>query len=380
MEPQIIIVGAGLSGAVLADRFARVLGKRVLVIDKRDHIAGNCYDYINEDGHLVNKYGVHLFHTNDDVVYNYVRSFCDWMRYDYKAVARIRKGEAEELVPVPVNIETVNKLCDENIQTPEEMDAWLEANQVKYPEGISNGEEAAKARVGEKLYAMLFERYTKKQWDKSPAELDRSVLERIPVRRDHDTRYFSDKYQIIPVHGYTAFVRAMLDHPLITVKLGVDFFEVRDEPWLASGSREKLIYTGPIDRYFSAAGFPTLEYRSIRFEEERFPTAGYVLPNLVVNEPGDDVPYTRTVEYKHLPQNRGKGQGTSIVREYTMGEGEPYYPVVNPRNLALYAQYQALAEEEEKNNGVLFVGRLANYKYFNMDAAIKNALDVFAEL
>jgi len=364
-EYDVIIVGAGLSGAVFADRFAREQGKRVLVVDKRDHIAGNCYYYANQDGLLISKYGLHLFHCNSDRVYNYIRRFGDWVRYDHTVVARVGR----KLVPVPVNIETVNMLCDANIQNTREMDEWLAANQVKY-EQISNGEEAAKARVGTKLYEALFKDYTMKQWNKSPAELDRSVLERIPVRNDHDPRYFTDRYQVLPIHGYTAFVEAMLQHPLITVKLNTHFNvgEYRHKDW--------LIYTGPIDRYFANAGLPALEYRSIRFEEERVESRGYYQERLVINYPSPNVKFTRCVEYKHLPHNNFPSTHTTIVREYTTDEGEPYYPVPNPRNQALYEEYKVLAEKEE-TNGVLFIGRLASYKYKDMHVAIEDALNLF---
>jgi UDP-galactopyranose mutase len=373
MSAEVVVVGAGLSGAVLAERCARVLGMRVLVLDRRDHIAGNCYDYVNEDGHLVNKYGLHLFHTNDTEVYDYIQRFGEWMRYDHKVVARV----GGRLVPVPVGIETVNALCGENITTPEEMDAWLAANQVAYPGGVHNGEEAAKARVGERLYKLLFEDYTKKQWAKSPAELDKSVLERIPVRRDHDTRYFSDRYQVIPVRGYTAIVAAMLDHPLITVRLGADFGDAED----GRGTAKWVFYTGPVDQYFKGCGLPPLEYRSIRFESERVPVCGkgFAMERLVINEPSPDVPYTRTVEYKHLPTNAASRSGYStIVREYTTDEGEPYYPVPNPANQATYRLYAEKAKEAERD-GVFFVGRLGTYKYLNMDQAIGNALALFRE-
>jgi UDP-galactopyranose mutase len=372
---DVIIVGAGLSGAVFADCFARECGKRVLVIDKRNHIAGNCYDYKNQDGQLVSAYGLHLFHCNDERTFSYIQRFGKWMRYDHKVVSRVVQDGTERFVPVPVSIDTVNVLCDKHLQTEEDMKSWLEVNQVKYPNGVKNGEEAAKARVGEDLYHRLFESYTIKQWDKHPSELDKSVLERIPVRTNRDTRYFSDKYQVLPVNGYTAFVQAMLDHPLITVRLETDFNEIRDEPWATQ--REWLIYTGPIDVYFP--NMQKLEYRSIRFESERLPTQ-YYQTNVVVNEPDPSVPYTRTVEYKHLPYacHRNHSPFTTIVREYTTDTGEPFYPVPNQRNQELYNEYLELARKEEKN-GVIFVGRLANYKYKNMNEAILDALLLFEQ-
>jgi UDP-galactopyranose mutase len=266
-------------------------------------------------------------------------------------------------------METVNVLCNQHLQTEDDMKEWLHTYQVKYDE-IKNSEQSAKARIGETLYHQLIESYTIKQWNKTPAELDKSVLERIPVRCNHDTRYFSDKYQMIPEKGYTAFVHAMLDHPLIQVQLETDYESVREKY-----QPEWVIYTGPIDIYFASKGYPSLEYRSIDFEITRLENVGRYQPNVVVNEPHPSVAYTRTVEYKHLPYS-SPSPHTTIVREYSSDRGEPYYPVPNERNMNLYLQYQVLAEEEEKQN-VLFVGRLANYKYKNMNEAILDALELF---
>jgi UDP-galactopyranose mutase len=380
MTYDIVIVGAGLSGSVLADRFARVLNKKVLVIDKRNHIAGNCYDYTNSDGMLMNKYGLHIFHTNDDETYKYITQFGKWIPYVHKVVARVEMDDGiEELVPVPVNIETVNKLLHTHLQTTDDMDAWLKENQVKYPDGIHTSEEMAKSRVGEELYERLFKHYTIKQWNRQPCELDPSVMARIPIRNNHDCRYFSDKYQLYPLNGYTAFVAELLNHPLITLRLNTDYFSVQDEDCIKG--RNLLIYTGPIDRYFDSTEYPKLEYRSIRFEELGVQGAGLFQSNIVVNEPSPDVAYTRCVEYSHLPQNRHRNNGsTTIVREYTTDEGEPYYPVPNERNMQLYEKYRQLAMEEERRNRVIFVGRLAQYKYIDMHTAIKNALDIFKQV
>ena len=367
---DVIVIGAGLSGAVFADRFARVLGKRVLVVEKRNHIAGNCHDYVNEDGILMNQYGLHLFHCNDKKTFDYIRQFSEWIRYDHKVVAQTEKG----LVPIPVCIETVNRLCNTHITDANEMDEWLKHSQIKNK--IENGEDACKARVGEQLYYELFHDYTKKQWDKYPCELDKSVLERIPVRNNHDTRYFNDTYQVIPKHGYTAFVSNMLDHPLITVKLGMDYNTISEQSWFLN--RTWLIYTGPVDSYFHNSGLAPLEYRSIEFKIERVPIKGFYQKNVVVNYPNKNVDFTRIVEYKHLPYNDSTTESTTIVREYTTSKGEPYYPVPTRMNQELYAQYKKLAEKEEEKN-VIFVGRLANYKYKNMNEAILDSLNLFEE-
>jgi UDP-galactopyranose mutase len=369
--PNIIIVGAGISGAVLAERYAN-LGKKVLVLEKRDHIAGNCYDYYNEDGILVSKYGAHLFHTNYDDVWDYVQKFSKWYKYEHKVLGKVDG----KLVPIPVNITTVNEIFGLNIQTEAEMDKWLEENQVKN-DNPQNGEEAAMARVGKELYEKIFKFYTKKQWDRWPSELDASVLNRIPVRNNFDDRYFSDKYQYLPEGGYTQMFEKILDHPNIEVRLNTDFFDVRHD----LGEVEKLFYTGPVDRFFDFKYSLTerLEYRSINFVFETLDKEFYQ-ENSVINYPQmEDGDFTRIVEYKHMTKQ--KHPKTTICREYTVDvtseEQEPYYPVLNPRNHEIYEKYR---QEAEKTKGVYFVGRLANYKYFNMDQAFKNALDLFEEL
>lgn len=363
--PQILIIGAGISGAVLAERYAQ-LGKQVLILEKRDHIGGNCYDYYNDDGILVSKYGAHLFHTNEKDVWAYVQRFGEWYPYEHRVLAKVDG----QLVPVPVNITTVNRLLGTQIKSEAEMEAWLAAHQVPNPDP-QNGKEAALARVGPALYEKIFKNYTKKQWDKYPEELDASVLNRIPVRTNFDDRYFNDKYQALPKGGYTKLFAKMLDHPNITVQLNTDYFDVRTQ---LTGF-EKLFYTGPIDQFFDFK-FKVqraLEYRSLRFEHQTL-NQEYFQENSVVNYPNEEA-FTRIVEYKHITgQQHPK---TTIVREFSTDEGEPYYPVPNPANQAIYDQYKA---EADKLENIYFVGRLANYKYFNMDQAFKNALDLFQRL
>jgi UDP-galactopyranose mutase len=363
-----LVVGAGLSGAVMAERIATVWNKRCLVIDKRDHIGGNCYDYRNKYGILMNKYGAHLFHTNYDRVWDYIRKFSDWVRWEHCVLAYVDK----KYVSIPVNITTVNRLCEENIENEKEMNEWLAKTQVKYDHEPANGAEMAKSRVGEILYDKLFKDYTYKQWNRYPEELDASVLARIPVRNNFDTRYFSDRYQALPKYGYTAFFEKVLCHPNIQVMLNCNFFEFKKDV-IASG--KPIIYTGPIDQYFSDSGLPALQYRSIEFTEENFENMQYFQPNSVVNYPSTDVPFTRIVEYKHFLSQ--ESPHTTIVKEVTKESGEPYYPVPNEQNMALYSKYKQLADKEE---GIHFLGRLANYKYFNMDQAINNALEFFDEM
>ena len=363
---DILIIGAGISGAVLAERYANA-GKRVLILEKRDHIAGNCYDFIDGNGILVSKYGAHLFHTNYEEVWKYVNQFSEWYPWEHKVVARV-DGIT---VPIPVNITTVNTLFGLSISSNQEMAQWLENNRISF-EKPANGEQAVLNRVGMELYEKMFKHYTKKQWDKYPEELDASVLERIPVRQDYDDRYFSDKYQALPKGGYTQMFEKILSHPNIEIRLNTDFFDVRDEIF----GYEKLFYTGPVDRYFEFRHSLTekLEYRSINFVTETHDVA-YFQENSVVNYPGTEVDFTRIVEYKHFGNQTS--DKTTVVKEFTVDHGEPYYPVPNPRNQEIYARYK---QEADKLTDVHFVGRLANYKYFNMDQAFKNALDLFDSL
>lgn len=363
---DIVIIGAGISGSVLAERYAAI-GKKVLIIEKRDHIVGNCYDYYDENGILTSKYGAHLFHTNDEGVWEYVNQFADWYPWEHKVVARVD----DKTVPIPVNITTVNTLFNTNIRTETEMQEWLDLNRISFDQP-ANGEEAVLNKVGEVLYRKMFKHYTKKQWDKYPAELHASVLERIPVRNNYDDRYFSDTHQALPKGGYTKLFENILANPNIIVLLNTDYFEIQEQ----LGEYEKLFYTGPIDRFFEFNENlkEKLEYRSINFVTEQVDHE-YFQENSVVNYPGEEVDFTRIVEYKHFGNQQS--EKTSIVKEYTVDEGEPYYPVPNDKNQEIYAQYKA---EADKLTDVYFVGRLANYKYFNMDQAFRNALDLFFDL
>jgi len=374
---DVCIVGAGLSGSVIAERYASILDKTSLVMDVRKHIGGNCYDFREPfSGILMNLYGAHLFHTNLDRVYKYITKWQDktpWKRYDHEVVGWLDN----KLLPIPVNINTVNGLFDTNIQTSEEMDEWLESVQIpcKVPESCENAEEMAMSRVGKDLFDMVFKTYTKKQWDKEPKELDALVTARIPVRNNHDPRYFADKYQVLPKRGYTKWFSQVLDHKNIDVVLGLDYFKVKKS---LKGRCGKTIFTGPIDGYFSDSGLGKLEYRSINFEADILENKGFHQTHSVENYPGPEVDFTRIVEYKHYFHQ--KSDYTITVKEYSTDEGDPYYPVPNPENHELYKKYQELAKKEEEEHNVYFVGRLASYKYFNMDAAIDNALNMFNEI
>jgi UDP-galactopyranose mutase len=360
-----LVVGCGLSGAVIAERIANILNEDVLIIEKSEHIAGNCYDYIDkETGILCSKYGAHLFHTNNESVWSYVNSFDNWIRWEHKVISFVD----DRYVSIPINITTVNEICGEHLKTSEEMHEWIEKNQMKYANEIANSEEMALSRVGKILYDKMIKNYTYKQWAKFPNELDKSVLARIPIRDNFDTRYFSDKYQALPEKGYTHFVSKLIDHPLIECRLNVDFHEFQKTNDLRKF--KKIIYTGPIDRYFE--GYDKLEYRSIRFIREVHRDTRYYQQNSVVNYPEAEYPFTRIVEYKHFLNQYSPH--TIIFKEITNDVGDPYYPVPTKRNQELYEKYKKMAHEEKD---VIFVGRLANYKYFNMDEAIANALNVF---
>lgn len=382
-----LIVGAGFSGATLANKIATELNKTVLVIDKRDHIGGNCYDYIDKDTDiLVSKYGAHIFHTNDKEVWDYVNSFSSWTRYDHKVLAEVLTTDSltdgltdgltptkKKYVPIPVNQDTINSLFNISLSGVDEVNSWLKEKQIVDKEPI-NSEDIALQRVGKELYELLFKSYTIKQWGKEPSELDTSVLARIPVRNNNDGRYFSDKFQGLPSFGYTKLFEKMLSHPNITVRIGTSWEEQKDNI-----NYKTLIFTGRIDQYFSTLGFEKLEYRSLDFHVERKYNIGYFQRNGVVNYPSIENPYTRSVEYKWFPNEYPISPHSVVVFETSCeasSTAEPYYPVHSPANLLLFEKYKSLAQKEKN---VHFIGRLANYRYFNMDEAIRASLDYFNE-
>jgi UDP-galactopyranose mutase len=363
---KFLIVGCGLSGVVIAERIATFFNNKVTIIEKRDHIGGNCYDYYdNETNILMNKYGAHLFHTNNEEVWEYINRFDKWVRWEHKVLSYCDN----KFVSIPVNITTINELCEENLTNESDVKEWLEKNQIKY-NTITNSEETAKSRIGNILYEKLIKDYTFKQWNKYPNELDKSVLERIPIKPNFDTRYFSDKYQALPHKGYTHFFTKILNNKNINVQLNTDYFE-----HIKNNTYDVVIFTGPIDSYFT--NLEKLEYRSIEFTIKRIKNMNYYQPNSVVNYPSLEFPYTRIVEYKHFLNQ--KSIDTIIVSEQTSDIGEPYYPVPTKKNLELYDKYKLLAQQEEIKN-IFFVGRLANYKYFNMDEAILNSLNFFKDI
>ena len=358
-----LIVGCGFAGSVLAERLATQHGARILMIDKRDHVGGNAYDEKNADGILYHKYGPHIFHTNSDEVFAYLSRFTKWRPYEHRVLATVH----DRLVPIPINRTTLNELFGLELQTDEEAAAYL-ASRAEKVEDIQTSEDVVINAVGRELYELFFRGYTRKQWGLDPSELDKSVTARIPTRTNTDDRYFTDKHQAMPAEGYTAMFQRMLDHPNITIMLGTDYRDVKDEVDAAH-----LIYTGPVDEYFDWR-FGKLPYRSLRFVHSTIDAEQYQ-PVGTVNFPAEDVPYTRISEYKHLTGQQHRQ--TSITLEYPSAEGDPYYPVPRPENQALYKRYEALADATK---GVTFVGRLATYRYYNMDQIVGQALATFRRL
>jgi UDP-galactopyranose mutase len=356
-----LVVGAGFSGAVVAERLASQLGKRVLVIDKRPHIGGNTYDFYNEDGVLVHRYGPHIFHTSSQKVVDYLSLFTEWRPYEHRVLAQVDG----KLLPIPINLDTINRLYDLNLDS-DGMEKFLAAR-IEARTEIRTSEDIVVSRVGRELYEKFFRNYTRKQWGLDPSELDSSVAGRIPVRFDRDDRYFSDSFQAMPLDGFTRLFERMLGHPNIKVLLSTDYREV-----INSYPSTKVVYTGPIDEFFDYR-FGRLPYRSLRFEHQTHDKDQFQ-PAAVLNYPNDHH-YTRITEFKHLTGQ--KHAKTSIVYEYPTDDGEPYYPIPRPENAALYERYRALASAKES---VYFCGRLANYRYFNMDQVVAQALHIYRNI
>ncbi len=356
-----LVVGAGFSGSVIAERIASQLGKRVLLIDKRDHVAGNAYDYVDADGLLVHKYGPHIFHTNSDAVVTYLSRFTTWRPYEHRVLASVDG----QLLPVPINLDTINRLYNLSLDA-DGMRAFLAAR-VETPREIRTSEDIVVSRVGRELFEKFFRGYTRKQWGLEPSQLDSSVAGRIPVRFDRDDRYFTDSFQAMPLEGYTRMFERIVDHPLITVRTGVDYRDLE-----RTYSKTKLVYTGPIDEYFGFR-FGPLPYLSLEFKHETHEREVYQAAP-VVNYPNDHT-YTRVTEFKYLTGQRGPK--TSIVYEYPRAEGDPYYPIPRPENAALYARYRDLAERTDR---VHFCGRLGSYRYLNMDQVVAQAFTTFRQI
>lgn len=356
-----LIVGAGFAGAVMAERLATQDGKKVLLVESRRHIGGNTYDYYNDDGILVHKYGPHIFHTNSRDVYDYLGQFTSWRPYEHRVLASVDGM----LVPIPINLNTINQLYGLHLST-QEVNDFL-ASKASKIDRIATSEDVVLNKVGKDLYEKFFKGYTRKQWGLDPSELDASVAARIPTRNNCDNRYFTDTYQSMPLHGYTQMFENMLSHPNIKVMLGTDYKEIEGViPY------KKMIYTGPIDYYFDNC-YGKLPYRSIEFKFETIETACFQ-PTGTINYPNEH-PYTRVTEFKYLTGQ--KHDKTSVVYEYPKAFGDPYYPVPRPENAELYRKYHLLANEQ---SNVYFTGRLATYKYYNMDQVVAQSLALYKKI
>jgi UDP-galactopyranose mutase len=356
-----LVVGAGFAGSVVAERLATYLDARVLLVDCRPHIGGNAYDHYDDSGILVHRYGPHIFHTASRDVFEYLSRFTEWRSYQHRVMAAVDG----QLVPIPINLDTINQLTNSRFSSSE-LDAYFQSLAEPVDE-VRTSEDAIVSKVGRDLYEKFFRNYTRKQWGVDPSELDASVTSRIPVRTNRDDRYFTDPYQVMPLHGYTRMFERMLDNRNLHVLLNTDYREVQDII-----PHDALVYTGPIDEFFDHR-FGVLPYRSLDF---KFETVNHPVhqPAPVVNYP-NEYAYTRVTEFKYLTgQEHPK---STIVYEFPKDGGDPYYPVPRPENHELYRKYEALAQATPN---VHFVGRLATYKYYNMDQVVAQALTLCSKI
>jgi UDP-galactopyranose mutase len=356
-----LIVGAGFAGSVLAERLARGSGKKVLLVDRRNHIGGNAYDCFDDAGILIHKYGPHIFHTASKDVFDYLTRFTDWRQYQHKVLASVDG----QLVPIPINLDTINQLYGLELNSFQ-LEEWF-AGRAEKKEVCKTSEDVVVSKVGRELYEKFFKGYTRKQWGLDPSELDAQVTARVPTRTNRDDRYFTDAYQAMPKFGFTRLFQKMLDHPNIKVLLNTDYREVSDfVPY------KELIFTGPVDEFFECR-YGRLPYRCLEFKHETI-NKEWVQPVAVINYP-NDYAYTRVTEFKHLTGQ--EHQKTSVVYEFSCAEGDPYYPIPRAENAELYKKYAALAEQTPN---VHFVGRLATYRYYNMDQVVAQALTTYAKI
>jgi UDP-galactopyranose mutase len=356
-----LIVGAGFAGSVLAERLASVRNESILLVDRRPHIGGNAYDRRNDAGLLIHQYGPHIFHTNSAKIVDYLSRFTDWRSYEHRVLAHVDG----RLVPIPINLDTVNKLYGLDLDS-DGLQAWFAARAEPVSE-VSTSEDVVVSAVGRELYEKFFRGYTRKQWGLDPSELDKSVTARVPTRTSRDSRYFTDTFQAMPKHGYTAMFTSMLDHPNIELALGTDYADVKN-----SASFRRVIFTGPIDEFFEYR-FGRLPYRSLRFEHVTLQKPRHQ-PVAVVNYPQTEE-FTRVTEYKHLTGQTHPA--TALTYEYPTADGDPYYPIPRPENQALFKSYQRLAGTTPD---VWFVGRLATYRYYNMDQIVGQGLMTFDKI
>jgi UDP-galactopyranose mutase len=356
-----LVVGAGFAGSVTAERLASQRGEKVLLIDRRPHIGGNAYDRYDRAGILIHQYGPHIFHTNSQQIFDYLSQFTEWRPYEHRVLAEVDGQQ----VPIPINLTTVNKLYGLSL-TSEELEGWLAAR-AEPVENIRTSEDVVVSTVGRELYEKFFRGYTRKQWGMDPSELDKSVTARVPTRTNTDDRYFGDKFQVMPLRGFTRMFEKMVSHPNIEIMLETDYRDVKDII-----PHKRVVFTGPIDEYFEYC-YGKLPYRSLSFEHVTLDKPWHQSV-AVVNYPQTHE-YTRVTEYKHLTgQEHAK---TSLTYEHPSAEGDPYYPIPRPENAELYKRYERLADSQQN---VWFVGRLATYRYYNMDQVVGQALATFRRI
>jgi UDP-galactopyranose mutase len=361
MKVDYLVVGAGFAGCTVAERIATQFNKKVLLVEQRNHIGGNAYDFYNEDGILVQKYGPHIFHTNSVKVWRYLSKYTDWNGYVHRVLANVKGKE----VYLPINLDTMERLYDRRF-SPKQLENYFQVKRIKI-DRIKNSRDVVVSQVGEDLYELFFKNYTKKQWGVYPDELEPQVTSRLPVRLNRDTRYFSDKYQGVPKYGYTRMFEKMLDDKNIHILLNTDYKET-----INSIKFKTMIFTGPID-YFFDFKYGKLPYRSLDFKfktlnMEKFQDAA------VVNYPNEHK-YTRITEYKHFYFQ--KHDKTTICYEYPKSEGDPYYPIPAPDYQEIYLKYK---KQADKLKNVYFIGRLAEYRYLNMDQVVNEALKIFERI
>lgn len=357
-----LVVGAGFAGSVIAERLASQRGDRVLLIDRRNHVGGNAYDHHDANGILIHQYGPHIFHTNSEAIVEYLSAFTGWWPYEHRVLAAVDG----QLLPIPINRTTINRLYGLGLESEDDVEAFYSA-QAENIANVTNSEDVVVSRVGRDLYEKFFRVYTLKQWGLDPSELDKSVTARVPARANDDDRYFLDSFQAMPLHGYTRMFERMLSHPNITVMLEAEYVAIRRDV-----HPKQVIYTGAIDEYFDFC-YGKLPYRSLEFDHVTCDCEWYQ-PAAVINYP-QDKRYTRITEYKHMT-----GQihpRTSITFEYPTNDGDPYYPIPQKANQELYTRYRKLAE---RLKNVRFIGRLATYRYYNMDQIVGQALAEFRRI
>jgi len=353
-----LIVGAGFAGATTARMLADA-GERVLVIDKRPHVAGNAHDRRDEAGLLIHAYGPHIFHTNSEKVFTFLSRFTAWRPYEHRVLA-VPDAHSGTAFPMPINRTTINRLYGLQLDEAGVADFLAQTRQAREP--IRTSEDVVLNSVGRDLCEKFFRGYTRKQWGLDLSELAGGVAARIPTRTNDDDRYFTDRFQAMPAEGYTRLFERLLDHPGIEVRTATAYEDIGTRV-----DRRRTVFSGPIDAYYGHR-FGRLPYRSLRFEHEHLADCEQFQAVGTVNYPNDHA-YTRITEFKHLTGETHRG--TSLVREYPTAEGEPFYPIPNPANEALFKRYEALAEAE---TDVHFIGRLAQYRYYNMDQVVAAAM------